>query len=131
MGDGGIRDIEFFVQVLQIVNARLHPELQQTNTLKLLTCMVEIGLVDADEAKNIRESYLFLRRLENRLQMVDELQVHDLPDDEVKRLVIARSLGFTDADNSVSLDNFDNYLSSQRNVAKDCFDKILLKGQEI
>jgi hypothetical protein len=40
-------------------------------------------------------------------------------------------LGFSYADNSVSLDNFDNYLSSQRNVAKDCFDKILLKGQEI
>ena len=131
MGDGGIRDIEFFIQVLQLVNARLHPELQQTNTLKLLTSMVEIGLVDADEAINIRESYLFLRRLENRLQMVDELQVHDLPDDEEKRLVIARSLGFTDVDKSVSLDNFNKYLISQRNVAKACFDKILLKGQEI
>ena len=131
MGDGGIRDIEFFIQVLQIVNARLHPELQQTNTLKLLTCMVEIGLIDADEAKNIRESYLFLRRLENRLQMVDELQVHDLPDDEEKRIVIARSLGFTDIDKSVCLDNFNKHLISQRNVAKACFDKILLKGQEI
>ena len=131
MGDGGIRDIEFFIQVLQLVNARLHPELQQTNTLKLLTSMVEIGLVDADEARNIRESYLFLRRLENRLQMVDELQVHDLPDDEEKRLVIARSLGFTDADKSVSLNNFNKYLISQRNVAKACFDKVLLKGQEI
>ncbi|MCK5432972.1 MAG: hypothetical protein KAJ03_09520, partial [Gammaproteobacteria bacterium] len=98
MGEGGIRDIEFFIQVLQIVNARLHPILQQTNTMKLLTCMVEIGLVDVDEAKKIRESYLFLRRLENHLQMVDESQVHDLPDEEVKRLVIARSLGFADID---------------------------------
>ena len=131
MGEGGIRDIEFFIQVLQIVNARLHPELQQTNTLKLLTCMVEIGLVDGNEAENIRESYLFLRRLENRLQMFDELQVHDLPDEEEKRLVIARSLGFSDDRKSVSLDNFDNHLISQRNVAKECFDRILLKGQEI
>lgn len=131
MGEGGIRDIEFFIQVLQIVNARLHPELQQTNTLTLLVCMVEIGLVDADEAKKIRESYLFLRRLENHLQMIDESQVHDLPDDEVKRLVIARSLGFANIDSGVTLENFDQYLSQQRNVARECFDKILLKGQEI
>ncbi len=131
MGEGGIRDIEFFIQVLQIVNAKIHPELQQTNTLKLLACMVEIGLIDGDEAKNIRESYLFLRRLENRLQMIDELQVHDLPDEEIKRLIIARSLGFTDVDKRVCLGNFDNHLFNQRNVAKECFDKILLKGQEI
>jgi len=131
MGEGGIRDIEFFIQVLQIVNARHHPELQQTNTLKLLTCMVEIGLVDGNEAKNISESYLFLRRLENRLQMVDELQVHDLPDKEVKRLIIARSLGFSDIDSDATLGKFNQYLSHQRNVARQCFDKILLKGQEI
>jgi len=131
MGEGGIRDIEFFIQVLQIVNARLHPILQQTNTMKLLTCMVEIGLVDVDEAKKIRESYLFLRRLENHLQMVDESQVHDLPDEEVKRLVIARSLGFADIDCGATLEKFDQYLSLQRNVARECFDKILLKGQEI
>ena len=130
MGEGGIRDIEFFIQVVQIVNAKYHPILQQTNTLKLLSCMVEIGLLDGEEAENIRESYLFLRRLENRLQMIDELQVHDLPDEEPKRHIIARSLGFTD-DNNASLDSFNQYLSSQRNVAKACFDKILLKGQEI
>lgn len=123
MGEGGIRDIEFFIQVLQIVNAKHHPVLQQTNTQKLLTCMVEIGLVDTDEAKKICESYLFLRRLENRLQMVDELQVHDLPDEEEKRLVIARSLGFIDVDNSVTLEKFDQYLFSQRNIAKNVLTK--------
>ncbi len=131
MGEGGIRDIEFFIQVLQIVNARHHPKLQQTNTLKILNIMVEIGLVESDEAENIRESYLFLRRLENRLQMIDELQVHDLPDEEVKRLIIARSLGFSDVDGDTTLGKFNQYLSHQRNVARECFDKILLKGQEI
>jgi len=127
MGEGGIRDIEFFIQVLQIVNARHHPGLQQTNTLKILTCMVEIGLVDIDEAENIRESYLFLRRLENRLQMIDELQVHDLPDEKEERLIIVRSLGFAGDSIGVTLEKFDQYLSRQRNVARECFDKILLK----
>ena len=131
MGEGGIRDIEFFIQLLQIVNARDHPQLQQTNTLKVLTCMVAIGLVDNDEAENIRESYLFLRRLENRLQMIDELQVHDLPDEKKQRLIIARSLGFVGDDSGDTLEKFDQYLTRQRSVARDCFDKILLKGQEI
>ena len=131
MAEGGIRDIEFFIQLLQIVNARDHPQLQQTNTLKVLTCMVAIGLVDNDEAENIRESYLFLRRLENRLQMIDELQVHDLPDEKKQRLIIARSLGFVGDDSGVTLEKFDQYLTRQRSVARDCFDKILLKGQEI
>ena len=131
MGEGGIRDIEFFIQVLQIVNARYHPDLQQTNTLKVLACMVGLGLVDTAEAENIRESYLFLRRLENRLQMIDELQVHDLPDEQEKRLVISRSLGFSGADPGSILEKFDQYLSRQRSVARNCFDKILLKGQEI
>ncbi len=131
LGEGGIRDIEFFIQVLQIVNARHHPDLQKTNTLKLLTCMVEIGLLDINEAENIRKSYLFLRRLENRLQMIDELQVHDLPDEEIKRHIIARSLGFTGVDSGATLEKFDEYLCGQRNIAKACFDKVLLKGQEI
>lgn len=131
MGEGGIRDIEFFIQVLQIVNARLNPGLQQTNTLKLLSCMVEIGLLESDEADKIRKSYLFLRRLENRLQMVDEFQVHDLPDDENKRIIIARSLGFTCTDDSKTLENFDQHLSRQQAVASACFDKILLQGKEI
>ena len=63
--------------------------------------------------------------------MVDELQVHDLTDEEEKRVVIARSLGFTGVDSSATLEKFDEYLFSQRNIAKACFDRILLKGQEI
>jgi hypothetical protein len=57
--------------------------------------------------------------------------VHDLPDEQEKRLVISRSLGFSGADPGSTLEKFDRYLSRQRNVARDCFDKILLKGQEI
>ncbi len=74
---------------------------------------------------------MFLRRLENRLQMIDELQVHDLPDEKKQRLIIARSLGFVGDDSGVTLEKFDQYLTRQRSVARDCFDKILLKGQEI
>ena len=130
LGVGGIRDIEFFIQVIQMVNARRHPELQQTNITKLIACMIKAGLLNEQHAKAICESYLFLRRLENRLQMIDEAQVHTLPNDSKERLVIARSLGFSDADHDDdTLARFDRYLAKQRDIARECFEMILSKQQ--
>lgn len=130
LGEGGIRDIEFFVQILQMLNARRYPELQQTNTINLLASMVAANMIPAEQAEDIRHSYLFLRRLENRLQMADEAQVHDLPDDPTKRLVIARSMGFTAKDDQLTLQKFDQYLAQQRNFSKQCFDSILLNREQ-
>lgn len=126
LGVGGIRNIEFFVQILQLTNVGNHPVLQETNTIRLLADMARLDILDKDMEKAIRESYLFLRRLENRLQMVDEAQVQELPDAGLKRLTIARSLGFGGDDVEV-LENFDQYLTRQKQVAKGCFDEIRLK----
>lgn len=119
VGDGGIRDIEFFVQMLQIVNGARHPLLRTTNTLKALNALVETGLLDRDDAGSIRTSYLFLRRLENRLQMIDERQTHDLPEEPVQRIMLARSLGYPDKD------LFDEKLADHKAVARGCFERIL------
>ena len=127
-GNGGIRDIEFFIQTLQIFNAHGYPSLQKTNTMAVLDSITEIGLVTEKEANQIRESYLFLRRLENRLQMVDEQQVHHLPYDADKQAIIARSMELSSA---CLPGTFDNYLSTQRQVATDCFERVLLSKQGI
>lgn len=119
VGDGGIRDIEFFVQMLQIVNGAQHDALRTTNTLQALSALVDAGLVDNDDAGTIRASYLFLRRLENRLQMVDERQTHDLPEESEQRTVLARSLGYHDKD------KFESTLDHHRQVARGCFERIL------
>lgn len=130
-GEGGIRDIEFFIQLLQIFNAGSHSVLQQTNTLLLLSSMVSLGLIDSIEADDIRRSYLFLRRLENRLQMIDEQQVHELPDEREKRLPIARSMGFSTEDADQTLKAFNQHLQQQRNIARGCFEKILLQKENM
>ena len=127
-GDGGIRDIEFFLQTLQIFNAHRYPSLQKTNTMAVLNSITEIGLVSVQEAKEIRESYLFLRRLENRLQMVDERQVHHLPYDADRQAIIARSMELSSA---CLPGTFDNHLSTQRQIATDCFERVLLRKQGI
>ena len=123
-GAGGIRDIEFFIQILQIVNANRYPLLQQTNTLKVLESLAQLNLIDVDY-KIISQCYLFMRRLENRLQMVDEQQTHELPEDHTKRLIIARSLGFVQENDEQALLAFNKYLDTQREIARNCFESIL------
>jgi glutamate-ammonia-ligase adenylyltransferase len=125
LGEGGIRDIEFFVQMLQIVNACRFPKLQITNTLSVLQELIHVGLLQAEDGQAIHSSYLFFRRLENRLQMVDERQTHELPDDPDLRLKIARSLGYGSNNDDESLQRFDKYLGQCRDIASSCFERIL------
>ncbi len=125
LGEGGIRDIEFFIQILQIVNAHKYSGLKTTNTLSALQELVKSGLLDSNDGHNIHNCYLFLRRLENRLQMIDEKQTHKLPVDPKQRFKIARSLNFSLNDNNQSMDIFENQLNLHREIAKSCFERIL------
>lgn len=125
LGDGGIRDIEFFIQTLQLVNAAHHSGLQGTNTLSTLRGLEAAGLVTGADAASASASYQFLRRLENRLQMLDEQQTHELPDDPAVRLMLARSLDPGDGDGGGVLDRFEAVLSAHRAVARGCFERIL------
>ena len=125
VGEGGIRDLEFFIQMLQLVNASAHPGLQVTGTLKVLSGLKAVGLVSDEEASEINHSYLFLRRLENRLQMFDEQQTHELPDETKRRLIIARSLGLNGGSSDEILDNFESALAANRTIAKNYFERVL------
>ena len=96
-GRGGIRDVEFAVQLLQIVHGRRDPLLRSQNTLRALAALAEEGYVAQPDAEALADAYRFLRRLEHRLQIVHDLQTHDLPADERARRTIARSLGLGDS----------------------------------
>lgn len=96
-GRGGIRDVEFAVQLLQIVHGRRDPRLRDPNTLDALSALALEGYVAHADAFGLAEAYRFLRRLEHRLQIVRDLQTHDLPADVRARTTLARSLGLPDA----------------------------------
>ena len=96
-GRGGIRDVEFAVQLLQIVHGRRDPTLRSPNTLDALAALAAEGYVAVGDARALAHAYRFLRTLEHRLQLVRDLQTHDLPSDPHARLTIARSLGLADA----------------------------------
>lgn len=131
LGEGGIRDIEFYIQMLQLVNGGHYPELRSTNTLTTLDALVQCGIMENDENQMIRDAYLFLRRLENRLQIIDERQTHDLPDEIDKRQFLARSLGFEGPSDEECLARFETTLSTYRQTATQCFERILVEKPQL
>jgi glutamate-ammonia-ligase adenylyltransferase len=125
LGEGGIRDIEFFIQMLQAVNASARPELKTTNTLDALQELVEGGFIAPEDGRTIHDAYLFLRRLENRLQMMDEQQTHQLPDRYDQRMKIASSMGFGENGEALTMEAFNRTLDHHRKTALSCFERIL------
>ncbi len=97
LGRGGIREIEFFIQALQLVNAGTRPKLQFRNSLRMLRLLEEEALITADEQRLLSDAYRFLRTVEHRIQIVQERQTHSLPTAPKELLALARRCGFADA----------------------------------
>ena len=97
LGPGGIREIEFFVQALQLIRAGREPALRGTALLPALSALAAAGHVAPATAERLAAAYRFLRRVENRVQMLADQQVHALPDDPLARARVARGLGHPDA----------------------------------
>ncbi len=92
-GRGGIRDVEFAVQLLQLVHGRRDERLREPGTLRALAVLAEEGYVAEEDAAALADAYRFLRRVEHRLQIVRDLQTHELPADPRGLERLARSLG--------------------------------------
>ena len=95
-GPGGIREIEFLAQALQLIHGGREAALRQRSLLPVLEALVELGHMDAATSQDLTQAYRFLRTLENRLQMLADAQTHVLPDDAVQRERIALGLGYAD-----------------------------------
>jgi glutamate-ammonia-ligase adenylyltransferase len=93
-GFGGIRDIEFAVQLLQLTAGGAHPEIRSPNTLDALRRLKEFGLITTEEQNSLSGSYIFLRVVEHRLQILDERAVRRLPTDVKELRKFARRLGY-------------------------------------
>ena len=96
LGPGGIREIEFIVQALQLTRGGRDQRLQTPSLLAALTCLGESQLLPPEAASELRAAYVYLRRLENRLQMLADAQVHSLPVEPVARERLALATGARD-----------------------------------
>ena len=95
LGPGGIREIEFIVQALQLIRGGRDPALRVKPTVKALAVLKEKSLLPEKAADELAGAYVFLRNLEHRLQYLDDAQRHDLPQDEGDRARVAAMCGFS------------------------------------
>lgn len=116
LGPGGIRDIEFSVQLLQLVHGGSDESVRAPATLDALAALVDGGYVAEDDGAGLAVAYRWLRNVEHRLQLWQERQVHHLPQAEPDRARIARVMGFKDSPSESALERFDAY---HRNVLSD------------
>ena len=127
---GGIREIEFIVQLLQVVRGGQFPELRTRPTLQALERLAAAGLMSEETAKALEAAYVFLRKVEHRIQYLDDQQTHVLPmgcrdDDDGSDLQwIAKTLGFADCC------PFLHELDGHRELVAEEFDKLLGGGGE-
>ncbi|MBA2721515.1 MAG: bifunctional [glutamate--ammonia ligase]-adenylyl-L-tyrosine phosphorylase/[glutamate--ammonia-ligase] adenylyltransferase [Methylibium sp.] len=123
---GGIREIEFTVQLLQVVRGGQYPELRTRSTLAALDRLVAVGVMKPDTALRLGEAYRFLRRLEHRIQYLDDQQTHVLPTDDADLGWIARSMGLACREDACEL--LDTLCGHREFVATE-FDALLHDGR--
>jgi glutamate-ammonia-ligase adenylyltransferase len=119
LGRGGIREIEFIVQSLQLLNAGRHPFLQSSQTLPSLAKLAQYSLLPEAEATHLSEAYLFLRDVEHRLQMEANLQTHTIPEVRPARERLARLMGFK------TLKAFETELHRHQSFVRSAFERLL------
>ncbi len=95
LGSGGLRDVEFAVQLLQMVHGRTDEELRPPTTLSALARLTEGGYVGRDDGRALHDAYAFLRMLEHRIQLYQLRRTHVVPEDEASLRRLGRSLGYT------------------------------------
>lgn len=107
-GRGGIREIEFFVQLHQLIWGGRYPELRVRGTLDALNVLTELDMVPQEINEQLTESYILYRTVEHRLQMMADQQTHTIPADEAELLKLAQFCGFesTQAFSEVMLSHF-------------------------
>jgi len=92
LGRGGIREIEFLAQMFQLMRGGTDPRFRTRPTLEVLGLIRKNGILPADEIQSLQTAYVFLRRLEHRIQVWEDQQTHYLPDDEPARARLALSM---------------------------------------
>lgn len=93
LGAGGIREIEFIVQLVQLIRGGREPGLRERGLLASLAACEQLGFIEAANARTLREAYCLLRHVENRIQMMRDEQSHELPSGNLRRR-IAKALGY-------------------------------------
>ena len=122
LGAGGIREIEFFSQIFQLIRGGVNPALQNTNILQVLKTLADERHVPQEVCDELINAYVFLRNTENRLQAFSDQQTHKLPAGDHDQLRLAVSMGFSDTE------SFNTALKNHREIVHGHFQMLLESG---
>lgn len=128
LGPGGLRDIEFSVQLLQLVHGRSDVLLRSSNTIDALRSLATWGYVGREEATKLEHSYRFLRTLEHHLQLRNLRRTHTLPDDQHELLTLARSIGIRSDPVETLLRQWKEHAKDVRRIHEKLFYRPLLNA---
>jgi glutamate-ammonia-ligase adenylyltransferase len=127
LAPGGLRDIEFSVQLLQLVHGRHDPALRARGTLPALAALAEGGYVGEEDAVTFADAYAFLRTVEHRLQLQRLRRTHALPADEPSRTRLARTLGYRDDAQARAVERLDADLARVRGEVRRVHEKLFYR----
>lgn len=123
LGAGGIREVEFIGQAFQLIRGGRDTDLQQRSIQRVLRLLGDKGLLPAPAVEKLLAAYGFLRRSENRLQMMDDRQTHSLPTEATERARLAFAMGYRD------WSGFARQLEAHRLAVRSEFDRVFASPQ--
>jgi len=124
-GRGGIRDVEFVIQFLQLLNGGDLPKVRVGNTLEAIAQLEACRCLTHQERSLLEENYAFLRRIEHRLQIMFDLQTHLVPSDPVETRRLAIRLGYMDTPDRTALEAFETEYRERSEVNRKILDHLL------
>ena len=127
LGRGGIREIEFFIQALQLVYAGKNPALRKRNSLEALLTLKDARLINETDYKTLADAYRFLRTVEHRIQVVQERQTHLLPNKSDEMAALARRCRFLQPD---GVESFKGILEHHRRNVSSVYGNLFLGRDE-
>jgi glutamate-ammonia-ligase adenylyltransferase len=132
LGFGGIADIEFAMQILQLMHGKRNARLRETNTLSALDMFVAQGMIDQSKADQVKGNYLFLRRLECALRIIHENPTHNLPKEVRDLAQLARLMSYAgdDADSLADalLKDYEKHTLQMREYYRETIGQLLRIG---
>ncbi|UCF30762.1 MAG: bifunctional [glutamate--ammonia ligase]-adenylyl-L-tyrosine phosphorylase/[glutamate--ammonia-ligase] adenylyltransferase [bacterium] len=123
LGRGGIREIEFLVQSLQLIHGGRTPAIRERNTLRALDRLMRNGFLSERDAEFLHDAYVFLRTIEHRVQLVEERQTHTLPTGREDLTRLAYVLGFRE-DGGGDIQGLERKLEEVTDGVRACYDRL-------
>ena len=126
LGQGGIREIEFFVQAIQLINAGKIPRVRTPSTLTALSRLEDEEVIERETAEVLRDAYFFFRKTEHRIQINHQRQTHVLPKTPEEQEELARRMGYRED----ALKSFLTSLETRRHMVEELFSSLFYSTDE-